>query len=94
MIPLIDSAMTTKERLVKKLNNYFNWNIPLDIKVVSHQRRNRDCGAYSWYFIPPIDSASWGQLGSSLSMTELLKHDEFELYRMADFMYDITPKDN
>lgn len=41
---------TTKERVIKRLNKGFGFDIPLDAHWHTHERAFRDCGGMSWYF--------------------------------------------
>ena len=41
---------TTKERVIKRLNKGFCFNIPFDAHWRTHERAFRDCGGMSWYF--------------------------------------------
>ena len=42
--------MTTKERVIKRLNKGFGFNITFDAHWRTHERSFRDCGGMSWYF--------------------------------------------
>lgn len=41
---------TVKERIIKRLNKGFGFDIPLDAHWHTHERAFRDCGGMSWYF--------------------------------------------
>ena len=42
--------MDVKERIIKRLNKGFGFDIPQDANWNTHERAFRDCGGMSWYF--------------------------------------------
>lgn len=63
---------TTKERVIKRLNKGFGFDIPLDAKWHTHERAFRDCGGMSWYFTD-IRLSHIENCGSADSATECLR---------------------
>lgn len=65
--------MKTSEKIIKRLNEAFGFDMPNNAFVTTHIKRygHNDC-SFSW-------SVSWGgiDIGSSKSMTECLKWDKW-----------------
>ena len=64
--------MTVKERVIKRLNKGFGFNIPQDANWHTHECAFRDCGGLSWYF---SDSrlSHLQNCGAATAATECLK---------------------
>ncbi len=85
--------MTPKVKLIKRLNEQFGWNIPSNIRIKSHQKKFSDCGSYSWVFASYQEKLfHWNSYGSTLTITELLKYQRYELHQLSALMYEITPE--
>lgn len=41
--------MTTKEKIIRRLNKGFGFDIPIDANWKTHERAFRNCGGLSWY---------------------------------------------
>lgn len=67
--------MTPKERIIKRLNKGFGFNIPLDAKWCTHERAFRDCGGFSWYF-SDLRLSHLQNCGSSEPVSEVLKWEK------------------
>ena len=64
--------MKVKERIIKRLNEGFGFNIPQDANWLTHERAFKDCGGLSWYFTDTRCSRL-ENCGSAESATETLK---------------------
>lgn len=64
--------MSVKEKIIKRLNEGFGFNIPQDANWHTHERVFRDCGGLSWYFTD-IRCSHLENCGSAESATETLK---------------------
>ena len=83
---------TIKERIIKRLNRGFGFDIPLDARWHTHERAFRDCGGMSWYF----SDTRLGHLqncGSSDTASECLKWkkwyidtEEAEIYEFFEHL--------
>jgi hypothetical protein len=70
--------MTLKEKLIKRLNKGFGYNIPLDSKWKTNQAHGNyvGMGAHSWYFCD-LNLPFSHNVGSSSSVKECLKWDRW-----------------
>lgn len=83
--------MTLKEKLIKRLNKGFGFNIPNDAAWHTHERGFRDCGGRSWYF---SDSrlSHLQNCGSAVSVTETLKWKKWfigidaEIFEFSEYL--------
>lgn len=63
--------MTTKEKIIRRLNKGFGFNIPIDANWKTHERAFRNIGGLSWY-ISDI-RCMYSNYGAAVSATETLK---------------------
>ena len=68
--------MTTKEKIIKRLNDGFGFSIPLDARWKTHERKYRDEGGMSWYFSDTRVYPSQN-VGSADTVTECLSYDRW-----------------
>jgi hypothetical protein len=61
-----------KQEIIKRINNQFNLNIPLDYPIVTHQTKFADCGGHRWYLCGDI--IEFNVYGGCSTLTETLKH--------------------
>lgn len=66
--------MTTKEKIIKRLNNGFGYNIPNDAPYCHHQATFCGDGRFSWSI-----SAGAHDIGSTASMKECLSWERWVL---------------
>jgi len=66
-----------KQALIKRINEEFDFNIPLDVHIIhlSPSWNQKSAGAWAWFFY-----FEDRQYGSPIKMTNLLKQDKLELY--------------
>lgn len=80
--------MTTKEKIINRLNKGFGFNIPKDAKWLTHQRAYRECGGLSWYF-SDVRLNGWENCGASESATECLSWERWCINKYAE-IYPFT----
>ena len=78
--------MTTKEKIITRLNKAFGWEIPLDAPYMHHQKERWGSGCFSW-------SVARGStdVGSSCSMTECLKWDRWIYSKSLHEIFEYIP---
>ena len=81
--------MTKKNKLIDRINNQFKTEIPKDYPIRSHQRKLADSGGFNWYFNG--ENREYNAYGSCFTITELLKHKEYELFEEGSFI-ELIPK--
>ena len=90
--------MTTKEKIIKRLNKGFDFIIPLDANWHTHERAGKSCGCLSWYFSDI--RCMYDNYGAAVSATEALKwkrwvidkdtHEIFEYVESERKHYELT----
>ena len=84
--------MTVREKIIKRLNKGFGFEIPIDAKWKTHDARcyYRSAGAQSWYF---ADSrvALQELVGSSYPATECLKWKRWIIDRSEREIFEYVP---
>ena len=84
--------MTTKEKIIKRLNKGFGFDIPIDASWKTHDARGyyRSAGAQSWYFTDhrvPLHEL----VGSAASATECLKWKRWIIVKSEREIFEYVP---
>ena len=80
--------MTTKEKIINRLNKGFGFSIPLDAPCTHHQKERYGGGTWSW-------SVKKGSVdvGSQYSMTECLKWNRWIYDQDMHEIFEYVPSD-
>ena len=79
--------MTTKERIIKRLNKGFGFEIPLDAPYHHHGGRGLFVGCWSWAITEGLDD-----IGSMHSMSECLKWKKWVLDEDTNEIFEYRPE--
>lgn len=85
----VKRSLSTKNRLISKINKEFGLNIPLDYPAKTHQKAYKSQGGFCWYF--KGSNTDINRYGSSFSMSELIKAKKLELFEDFGNTYEILP---
>lgn len=78
--------MKTKEKIIKRLNEGFGFEIPYDTPWMHHQKERYGGGTFSWSVAKgPID------IGSVCSMTECLKWERWIYSKSLHEIFEFIP---